>query len=114
LPTRSAIFINHPREAANALAALNPAPDALRGQESLYYRDWGTALHMLGEYRESAKIAARARKLYPDRVEPFVSEVRSLAALGRIDALEHTIADALAMTPSGPYNPAYVMQNAAP
>ena len=59
-----------------------------------WFRDWITAYHMLGDYRQELKKIKLARKYYPDGFRP--SEVRALAALGRKDEVKVIIEESIA------------------
>ena len=58
------------------------------------------ALHMVGDYPNELTEARRAREIYPDRLKMLDNELRALAALGRIDEVDHGLDESLLLLPS--------------
>ena len=87
----SARRLNRPQEALRVLRRLNPDHGELRGW-SAYWREMGYALHMTGDYAGVLAMTRGARKRYPDSGELLATEVRALAALGRVDSVNAVLA----------------------
>jgi tetratricopeptide (TPR) repeat protein len=81
----AAIVVNQPGEAVEALSYFDPYPEWRRAGAHSYWQYLTWALHMLGEYERELAEARAGRDLYPVRADLLGSEVRSLAALGRVD-----------------------------
>jgi len=91
-----ALYSNRPREAIEILSNVEDLP-------AFYFR-WLTlmaALHMVGDYSDELIQARRARAAYPDRLLILGSELRALAALGRIDEVDRVLDESLLMPSQG-------------
>jgi len=55
----------------------------------------GSALHLLGRHERELEEVRRGASVYPDRLSLRGSEVRALAALGRVDEIERVIGQSL-------------------
>ncbi len=95
----TAMALNRPREAAEALMA------ARRGEyedTALYHQSWGysalsRALHLLGYYEQELDVLRLAREHYPGVMYLRGHEARALVALGRMDDLEALIDESLSL-----------------
>jgi tRNA A-37 threonylcarbamoyl transferase component Bud32/tetratricopeptide (TPR) repeat protein/TolB-like protein len=68
------------------------------------YFKWITlmeAYHVVGDHRRELAEARRARELGPDRLRMLISEVRALAALGRLDDVERRLDESLLLPSEG-------------
>jgi serine/threonine-protein kinase len=85
---RSAIRINHPREAVEALERLDWKMPHISG----YYSDLSQALHKLGKYERELEVT----KLYSERLTgsllPAEEHVRALSALGDVEEVQRVVA----------------------
>ncbi|UCG87725.1 MAG: hypothetical protein JSW71_04020, partial [Gemmatimonadota bacterium] len=91
-----ALNSNRPRESIAILSEFDM---------SGFYYQWRTlmeALHMVGDYSAELTQALRAREVYPDRLMMLAAELRALAALGRLDEVDHGISESLLLPPEGP------------
>ena len=82
----TAVWVNRPQEALDALLTLNPGRGAMRG----WYPYWiyvCEAHHMLGNYEQELDAIHEAHSYFPDRfrVPQLSYEARALASLGRVD-----------------------------
>jgi tetratricopeptide (TPR) repeat protein len=83
---------------------------------SPFYFQWQTlmeALHMVGDYSSELTQTRRARDAYPDRLMMLNSELRALAALGRLDEVERGLGESLLLPGEGPVAAAGVMGDVA-
>jgi serine/threonine protein kinase len=83
---------------------------------SEFYYQWRTlmeALHMVGDYSAELTQARRAREAYPDRLMMLAAELRALAALGRLDDVDHGISESVLLPPEGPLIAGAVMGEVA-
>ncbi len=89
----SAILLNRPREALDALedhrwleanreSRVQPAGTLT---EMFAFRYECTARHMLGDYERELAAARDARSIYPDEQHVRVCEIRALVGLGRVE-----------------------------
>jgi tetratricopeptide (TPR) repeat protein/TolB-like protein len=78
------LCLNRPHEALRVLQEMDPARGELRGW-TMYWIRLTEALHRLGDYRQELAVARRVRERQTDGHAILVSELRALAALGRID-----------------------------
>ena len=108
---RAAERANRPREAVRALAAVDE--QGPMGEWPAYWRSLTSAHHMVGDHRRELAVAARARERRP-HLFTLVSEVRALAALGRVGQVRDRLEESLAL-PNDPAGttPADVMERAA-
>jgi tetratricopeptide (TPR) repeat protein len=86
----TALAVNRPRQTVRVSRQLDPGRGELRGWY-LYWRDLGRAHHMLGEHRDELDVARRATELFPDEPQTSVAETRALAAMGRVDDVNHLL-----------------------
>ncbi|CAN5788173.1 hypothetical protein BH23GEM11_BH23GEM11_16970 [soil metagenome] len=95
-----AVTLGRFREAIAVARESDPTRGELRGWFP-YWSSLAMAHHALGEYVEELEIARRAREsLGPLRAQPLVLEVRALAALGALEALDAVVSDALRIHPA--------------
>ncbi len=80
-----AIRLNRPGEALAATERYDPTLEWRRNEAHDYWFYRTEALHMLGEFEKELVEARRGRETYPSRPGLLNSEVRALAALGRVD-----------------------------
>ena len=91
-----ALKSNRPHESIEILSPAQPTPE--------FYFKWITlmeAFHMVGDYASELAEARRAREAYPDQLMILGSELRALAALGRIDDVERGLDESLLLPPEG-------------
>jgi tetratricopeptide (TPR) repeat protein len=107
---QEALVLNRPRVAIEAFhrVPLNGRHVNHAWRLSLFAR----ALHAVGDYQGELDAARLARKYQPGALSYASSEVRALAALGRLDELIRVIEDALAVH-ARDGNPGTVMEQAA-
>jgi len=82
LVAMTALALNRPREAIDALEKIDPERGLMRG----FFNHWVyvcTALHMLGEHRSELTEAREGLEMYPGNPWMIVNVTRALAALGR-------------------------------
>ena len=91
---RSALWINHPREAAEALEQLDWKKPHISG----YYRDLTNALHKLGKHKRELEVAQLYRQRLTGSLLPVQAYVEALSALGRADEVLKTVAASFAMS----------------
>lgn len=108
---QEAIVLNRPQVAIDAFPRL--PLDERHGR----YNGWRLgmltrALHLVGEYERELVEARRAQEYEPGNVYYRVDQVRSLAAIGDLDALNRVIDDSLS-TPPTAGDPLAVIQQAA-
>jgi tetratricopeptide (TPR) repeat protein len=94
------LWLNRPREAIRAFAALDPSWELLRGWW-FYWIFYANAYHVQGSHEEELKLARRARKDYPKSIPVAEPEMASLAALHRVNELRDVVEEISAM-PSDP------------
>ncbi|MCZ6917141.1 MAG: serine/threonine-protein kinase [Gemmatimonadetes bacterium] len=108
---QAATALNRPREGLEYLTVLPPERGVYSGQPMLW-ADMTEAYHMLGEHEAELEAAQRGREQFPNDLNALGYELRVLAALGRIDAVNKGLDEALTLrVESG--TPAGVMRNAA-
>jgi hypothetical protein len=103
-PAARALWVNYPRE---AIGILEDAEDYAKhlgstgdeGIEQLYWQFLTSGYHLLGEHKRELKIAQRARDRYPTSLALLGTELRALAALGRLDEVTDLLDENLAITP---------------
>ena len=109
----TALGLNRPREAADALGAI----EFQREDAGFYVRSWAfsqaaDALHLLGEYEEELRVVRKGLEAYPDIIWLRGHEARALIALGRLGEMEALIEETLSQ--SGRFGtPVNVMWHAA-
>jgi Flp pilus assembly protein TadD len=94
ISARSAIPVNHPFEAVDALERLDWRKPHISG----YYHDLTVALHKLGRYDRELEVAELYRVRHSGSLIPVEDQVRALSALGRVDAVRRVVAASIAMT----------------
>jgi len=100
------------QQVLDILRGLDPEGPMLRGR--VYYYDYLTsAYHSLGNHRQELKAARRGRQQYPDRLLVRQTELRALAALGRLDEVRAALADVLTVQSDGLTSPADVFLTTA-
>jgi len=93
----TALAINRPRDALDALNQIDPESGLMRGF-IVHWMNLTTALHFLSEHRRELSVARHSLELYPGNPFLTVSLTRALVALGRLnEAIE-----ALGESPSHP------------
>jgi len=111
----SALEINRPLETVKTYAKMDSVD-----LEILYRRLVGTwrigaladALHMLAKYKQELKEVRKGQKYYPNYLRLRAYEARTLAALGKIDAVREVIEKSLVLVSSSG-TPGDVMLEAA-
>jgi DNA-binding SARP family transcriptional activator/tetratricopeptide (TPR) repeat protein/TolB-like protein len=106
------VWTNRPREAVEALRQLDLERGILRSWNYYWYY-LTTARHMLGEHRRELQEARQGRIQQPELLSALFTEVRALAALGRIEEVERLLHESLSVSPQPEWTPAEVMRNAA-
>src|SRR5438477_1826135 len=91
LVAEDAMALNRPREAVDALMTLGPDRGFTRGWW-VYWYDLTTALHLLGDYRRELQQALEGVRRFPDNPQILTTEVRALAALGRVVDMRRRVA----------------------
>ena len=84
LVSMTALSLNRPREALNALEQIDPERGLMRGY-FLHWTNLTTALHQLGEHRRELAEARRGEQMYPGNPWMTVNVIRALVALGRTE-----------------------------
>lgn len=103
--------LNRPRESIRILTALDPARGELRG-DPYYWWDLSLAYHQLGDYRRELRTARRGRVLVPDHPIVRLTEIRALAALGRVAEVERRVDEVLAVPPRESPPPGLLLHHA--
>src|SRR5438874_6447728 len=91
LVAEDAMALNRPREAVDALMTLGPDRGFTRGWW-VYWYDLTTALHLLGDHRRELQQALEGVRRFPDNPQILTTEVRALAALGRVADMRRRVA----------------------
>ena len=112
LLAEDAMALNRPHEAVDALEALGPDRGFTRGWW-VYWYDLTTALHLLGDHRRELQQALEGVRRFPDNPQILTTEVRALAALGRVAELRRRIAASVNFPPARGWAPADVLLLAA-
>jgi DNA-binding winged helix-turn-helix (wHTH) protein/tetratricopeptide (TPR) repeat protein len=93
--------LNRPRAAVETYDKLPSSPRSLRNSVGAYrFRPFTSALHVLGEYERELSEARRAQRYAPGVLAFAMTEVRALAALGRLDEVRRAIDTSLSITPT--------------
>jgi len=92
-----AIKINRPGETVEVYSQIDPV------YSGSIVNSWRigvlcSALHMLGDYEQGLQKARHGQEYYPDFLSLREDEVRSLAALGRIEEVKKVIGECLSIT----------------
>jgi len=112
LLAEDAMALNRPHEAVDALEALGPDRGFTRGWW-VYWYDLTTALHLLGDHRRELQQALEGVRRFPDNPQILTTEVRALAALGRVAELRRRVAASVNFPPARGWAPADVLLLAA-
>ena len=88
-------------EAIAALNTLDTNTGAMREWAS-WWDVMGSSQHMLGDFAAEGRVGAAALRRFPDRLFARLPSIRSLAALGEFDELQHALS-AAASLPRDPY-----------
>src|SRR6266566_162493 len=112
LLAEDAMALNRPHEAVDALEALGPDRGFTRGWW-VYWYDLTTALHLLGDHRRELQQALEGVRRFPDNPQILTTEVRALAALGRVAELRRWVAASVNFPPARGWAPADVLLLAA-
>lgn len=89
--------LNYLHEAREVLLSLDPERGELRGWIH-YWVELATIHHLLGDHAAELEVAERARRIHQDDPRARWLEVAALLGLGRMEALEQRIEDALTLT----------------
>jgi DNA-binding SARP family transcriptional activator/tetratricopeptide (TPR) repeat protein len=87
IEARFAMRVNLPGAALAATDRYDPYLEWRRDEAHFYWRYRTDALHMLGEFEAELDEARLGRDRFPNRLDLLLSEVRALAALGRIEEI---------------------------
>jgi len=99
---------NRPREAAEVLA--RPGMDSLyRGSIQGYWNVRTFSLHLLDEHRSELEQAHHARQNQPQSSSALFQEIRALAALGRLPAVQARLDTLLFLPREGWFTPGVAM-----
>src|SRR6266566_4180203 len=112
LLAEDAMALNRPHEAVDALEALGPDRGFTRGWW-VYWYDLTTALHLLGDHRRELQQALEGVRRFPDNPQILTTEVRALAALGRVAELRRRVAASVNFPPARGWAPSDVLLLAA-
>jgi serine/threonine protein kinase/tetratricopeptide (TPR) repeat protein len=107
----SAIGVNYPQEAVEALEKLDPNKHAAK-EWDYYWMVLTEAHHMLGNHEDELKAAQQGRKQYREFLSSLWYEVRALIALGRIEDVSKRLDESLTLPPQRGWNPGEVMSAA--
>ena len=108
----SAVVVNRPKEALETLRQLDPRRGWLAGWTG-YWHVLARARHMLGQHRRELKEARQAREQFPELLSTLSSEVRALAALGRVEEVNERLDESLTLPPERGWSPGTVSLRAA-
>src|SRR6266516_3358309 len=112
LVAEDAMALNRPREAADALITLGPDRGFTRGWW-VYWYDLTTALHLVGDHRAELKQALEGTRRFPDNPQILSTQVRALAALGRVEEMRRRVAASVNLPPVQGWAPVDVLLLAA-
>src|SRR5437764_1271357 len=98
LVAEDAMALNRPREAVDALVALGPDRGFTRGWW-VYWYDLTSALHLVGDHRRELQAALEGLRRFPDNPQILATQVRALAALGRVEEMRRGVAASLNLPP---------------
>ncbi len=93
-----ALRLGRAREAVQILVRIDPQRGWYKGW-SAYWTVLTAARHMLGEHEAELQDARRGRRQYPEGLSILASEVRALAALGRVAELDEALRMSSALPP---------------
>ena len=98
LVAEDAMALNRPREAVDALVALGPDRGFTRGWW-VYWSDLTSALHLVGDHRRELQAALEGLRRFPDNPQILATQVRALAALGRVEEMRRGVAAGMNLPP---------------
>src|SRR5437763_2371280 len=98
LVAEDAMALNRPREAVDALVALGPDRGFTRGWW-VYWSDLTSALHLVGDHRRELQAALEGLRRFPDNSQILATQVRALAALGRLEEMRRGVAASMNLPP---------------
>ena len=98
LVAEDAMALNRPREAVDALVALGPDRGFTRGWW-VYWSDLTSALHLVGDHRRELQAALEGLRRFPDNPQILATQVRALAALGRVEEMRRGVAASMNLPP---------------
>lgn len=90
---------NYPAEAVQLLERIDPDRSARTRRWVPYWGVLTDAHHMIGDHGAELRAARSGRQRHPDEVDALVYEVRALAALGRVDAVNEALEEVLTLPP---------------
>jgi tetratricopeptide (TPR) repeat protein len=96
---RLALQTDRPDEALRGLLRADPDRGLLRGWSS-YWTQLAHAHHLLGSHAEELEAVRALRRRFPERRVGLTLEVRALAALGRVAAVDSALGAAAALPPT--------------
>jgi TolB-like protein len=97
-----AIEARQPELGESALRTLSPDVGSMRGWLG-YWDVLDVALHAQAKYREELTASKAARRRFPERIGPHLTQMRALGALGRLNDMEKewsTATGSLTTTPA--------------
>ncbi|HEX6964467.1 MAG TPA: FlgO family outer membrane protein [Gemmatimonadaceae bacterium] len=109
LVAEEALWLNHPQEAADAFARVNPDQGWLKGWAG-YWAYPTFAHHLLGDDRGALEIAREGRKRYPESQGALLGEVIPLASMGREKDIDDLIDESLRLPSDPSDNPSKVLR----
>ena len=108
-----ASHVNRPRATIEALTG-NPEVESLHRKDAQnYWQVLTLAYHQLGEHRNELAAARRARENKPDSPSALAQEIKALAALGNVAAVQARLDTVVALGREGWFTPAQAMVEAA-
>src|SRR2546429_114367 len=112
LVAEDAMALNRPREAVDALGGLGPDRGFTRGW-GVYWSDLTSALHLVGDHRRELQAALEGLRRFPDDPQILATQVRALAALGRVEEMRRGVAASMNLPPMAGWAAAAVLLLAA-
>jgi len=98
LVAEDAMALNRPREAVDALVGLGPDRGFTRGWW-VYWSDLTSAWHLVGDHRRELQAALEGLRRFPDNPQILATQVRALAALGRVEEMRRGVAASMNLPP---------------
>src|SRR5256714_181697 len=98
LVAEDAMALNRPREAVDALMGLAPDRGFTRGWW-VYWSDLTSAWHLVGDHRRELQAALEGLGRVPDNPQILATQVRALAALGRVEEMRRGVAASMNLPP---------------
>ena len=108
---QQSIMLNRPREALAMQASIDPRSPMLEGHW-LYWGDFASAYHMLGEHGRELGVVRKGRKQYPQVLGLLESETAALAAMGRVDEVTRALDESLNLPPQPGFTPGSIANSA--